>query len=121
MTIRDTLSPSDDPGVDSEAGMATAPAELFLAPVPIPLVNNSAIKPTSHRILVPDENALVRLLDDLLNGAGLSVKQAAKNMGVSDEAIRQYIRGRRSNPSVMWFIKFANLCGCEVIVRRKRQ
>jgi transcriptional regulator with XRE-family HTH domain len=62
---------------------------------------------------------MTRLLEDLLRWSGMSLRQAAKAMGVNEEGIRQYTKGRRSNPRVKWLLNFANLCGFEVVIRRK--
>lgn len=85
------------------------------------------IVPTSQQIpairsqssltpVVCDERAIARLLEMLLSKAGLSVHEAARRMGVHTNVIRQYIAGRRSKPSLIWFIKFANLCGASVTI-----
>ena len=107
-------NPGDDPLTGAEEGH---PQPLL---VPLPSSISSAItRPSTFRVLIPDEVSIQRLLEDLLEREGLSVRQAAKQMGVTDEAVRQYIKGRRASPSLVWFLKFANLCGAEVILRRR--
>lgn len=66
--------------------------------------------------VVCDERAIAGLLGMILNRAGLSVGEAAKRMGVSDEALRQYLKGRRTKPSLIWFVKLAELCGARVLI-----
>lgn len=85
-------------------------------PVPsnssIPLIRTSS----SLTTLVCDERVISRLLQTLLHKGGLSVGEAARRMGVTTNSIRQYIRGRRNRPSLIWFIKFAELCGAKIII-----
>lgn len=89
--------------------------QVQIRPFVAPTVPTSA-RPTSLMPLIADQRAVARLLETLLAKAGLTVGQAAKEFGVTDEAVRQYVTGRRNNPSLLWFIKFAHLCGAKVSV-----
>jgi DNA-binding XRE family transcriptional regulator len=76
-----------------------------------------------HPTLTPvvnDDRALARLLEVVLARGGFSVRSAAQALGVTDEAVRQYTRGRRSNPSIKWFLNLCQLCGCKVFVSFER-
>jgi hypothetical protein len=66
--------------------------------------------------VVCDERAITSLLELLLSKGGLSVNEASRRMGVTQNAVRQYIVGRRTKPSLLWFVKFAELCGARVVV-----
>lgn len=78
----------------------------------IPTFNRqSALTP-----LVCDERAISKLLETLLSRSGLSVAEASRRMGVTTNTIRQYIHGRRSKPSLLWFIKLAAICGVQVTI-----
>ena len=70
--------------------------------------------------VVCDERAIGRLLEQLIYKSGLNVNQAAKLMGVTSNTIRQYIAGRRSRPSLIWFVKLATACGASVQVEFKK-
>jgi hypothetical protein len=78
----------------------------------LPIVKSS----TPLTPLVCDERAIARLLATLLSRGGLSPGDAARQLGVTPNAVRQYIRGRRNKPSLIWFIRFAELCGARILV-----
>lgn len=60
--------------------------------------------------------ALSRLLDTLLRRGGLTIGTVAREFEVTPEAVRQYVKGRRENPSMAWFLRFARLCGATVTI-----
>lgn len=64
--------------------------------------------------LVCDERAIARLLGLLLNKGGLTVEEASRRLGVTPNAVRQYLKGRRNKPSLIWFIRLVELCGGKV-------
>lgn len=67
--------------------------------------------------LVCDERAIGRLLETMLDKAGLSSAEASRRLGYdSPNSVRQYLRGRRKKPSLLWFLKFAALCGAQVSI-----
>jgi len=90
-----------------------------------------AIVPTSATIpsfkstssltpLVCDERVITRLLETLISRSGMSIAGAAQRMGVKDASLRQYMRGRRSRPSLQWFIRLAEVCGAKVSIEFPR-
>lgn len=85
---------------------------------PVPSVNSiPSINSTSPLTpLVCDERAIARLLEMIIQRGGLSTNEVAKRMGVTQNAVRQYIRGRRNRPSLIWFIRLAELCGARVVI-----
>ncbi len=85
--------------------------------VPIPSTSTSSFRSTSSLTpVVCDERAIGRLLETLLHRAGLSVNEASRRLGVNTNTIRQYMAGRRSRPSLLWFVKLAILCGARVTI-----
>lgn len=64
--------------------------------------------------LVCDERAIARLLETLISRSGMSIGLVADRMGVTTNAIRQYMRGRRTKPSLIWFIRLVEICGGSV-------
>jgi hypothetical protein len=91
-------------------------AEQFYVPLPsssnLPVVkSSSALTP-----LVCDERAISRLLATLMTRGGLSVSEMARRLGVGTNGVRQYLYGRRTRPSLIWFIKFAELAGARVYI-----
>ena len=68
----------------------------------------------SLHTLVPNERAIARVLEGMLSRSGLTLGEAARALGVTPNAVRQYLRGRRHRPSLEWFIRFARVCGATV-------
>lgn len=113
-----TLSMSDlyvSPGVHPTADDTADPSaddRLLISPLSY----------SSHHPSLPltpiicDKRAIAGLLESFLDQAGLSKKEAAARLGVDVEAVRQYLNGRRVKPSLLWFIRFVNLCGGRVMV-----
>lgn len=89
------------------------PSSALSKPLPSPAINLSRS--------VVSEQSISGLLDRLLRGAGLSVREAAKRLEMNDESVRQYVRGRRNRPSLSWFIRFVELCGGRVILEFKQK
>jgi hypothetical protein len=71
--------------------------------------------PASHLPVIRDERVIQQLLLILLNRAGMAPRDAANVLGIRENAIRQYLQGRRS-PGLFWFIRFAELCGARVVL-----
>lgn len=111
---------SAQPDLDAEAEGAPASSALFLSKAHQnqSLFNNPASVPLSN-----DARVVVRLLEELLDRGGLSSNDMARRLGVTPNAVRQYIVGRRSNPSLLWFVKFVEVCGGRLWVEfpRKQQ
>lgn len=114
------FSPPESPEAASTSDEPpTTSAVSLLAPIPS---TNSTILFKNHTPLtrlVHDERAIARLLETMIERADLTVRDVAKALGVTDEAVRQYVRGRRKNPSLMWFLRLAELTGCSVTLEHK--
>jgi hypothetical protein len=103
----------------SESPMAELTDVLDKEDLFIPLPSNQAATFRSSAPLTPlvcDERAISRLLETLLSRSGLSAGEVARRLGISSNAVRQYLRGRRSKPSLIWFIRLAELCGARVTI-----
>lgn len=88
--------------------------DLIFTPMP-----GSASVPTfrTQAVLTPlvcDERAIARLLETLLDRAGLSRKEAARRLGMGTEGVRAYLSGRRTRPSLLWFLRFVSLCNARI-------
>lgn len=64
--------------------------------------------------LICDERMMARLLETMLKQAGLSISEAARRLDCTPNAISQYLHGRRTKPSLLWFLKMTTLCGAKV-------
>jgi DNA-binding NarL/FixJ family response regulator len=89
--------------------------DLLFAPLPGSAPPQRRIQTSLHS-LTSDERAIAKLLETLLSRAGFSINEAARRLGVTPNAVRQYIRGRRNKPSLSWFLKLATLCGAKVSI-----
>ena len=101
----------------TQTASSTGEEAPLLTPLPggnavyLPKSNSSTLTP-----LVCDEQAIAKLLGTLLNRGGISIAEASRRLGVTSNAVRQYMRGRRSKPSLIWFIKFAQACGAKLVI-----
>lgn len=101
----------------SSLGLATDELDLSqFSPIPGGVSPPSIRSSSTLTPLVCDERAIARLLLILLNKGGLTVGEAARRLGITTQSVRQYLKGRRSRPSLMWFIRFAELCGARVTI-----
>lgn len=104
-----------DPSVDSFV-------PLDGASIMVPLPSTAATSSNLSFPLTPvvcDDRAISKLLEVVLSKGGRTIPGVARELGVGDNAIRQYIRGYRVNPSLKWFLRFAEICGAEVSIKFK--
>jgi DNA-binding XRE family transcriptional regulator len=66
--------------------------------------------------VVCDDRAITGLLETLMHKAGLTTAEMARRMGITRPGVIQYLAGRRTRPSLKWFVRFAELCGARVYV-----
>lgn len=66
--------------------------------------------------LVCDERVIARLLEALISRSNMSLGAVAQRLGVTPNAIRQYLKGRRNKPSLLWFVRLAEVCGAKVSI-----
>lgn len=120
-TCMSVMQPTELPGVSSEepqevpnlsSSCFTPLPSSFKAPLGHPNAHSSPLTP-----VICDDRAVARLLEQLLEKAGITIKEAAEKLGMeSTNSVRQYITGRRVRPSLMWFVRFAEMCGARVII-----
>lgn len=87
---------------------------------PLPSYASPHVNPGASselNVLVCDESAISRLLWRMLQFAGLSAREAAFRLGLSPNAVQQYLSNRRCRPSLLWFLRLANLCGARVVIQ----
>lgn len=104
-----------DPGAPHADELDAEPS-AYLTPLPSsfssPVRTQSASSPITP--VVCDDRAIAKLLESLLHHAGLTPKEAANRLGMTSNSVRQYLAGRRSRPSLIWFVRFAELCGAQL-------
>ena len=125
------INQMESPAAHQSIDPASAPAEMDfplnqradlegdlgpLCPLPSLVTSSPLYKSSPLTPVVCDERVISRLLEILLNRAGLSISEAARRMGNGPNTISQYINKRRCRPSLLWFIKFAELCGAKVTI-----
>lgn len=111
-------TPKSDQEPLPAAALSPEPSGRVLAPIPSAFAS-SISKPASYLTLVPDERAIPRLLERLLELRGLTLSQAARQFGIRPGSLHQYLSGRRS-PSLLWFLKFCVAMGARVEVKVTR-
>lgn len=100
--------------------MPPEPAEdLSFPAMPFPLGLPPPRMPSPTTPVVADEGALRQLLGQLLMGAGFTIGEAARRLGVSRNGFAQYLNGHRV-PGLFWFVKVVSLCGGRVVVEFPR-
>lgn len=83
-----------------------------------PIPSLASLDPTSCTRLICDERAITSLLEHLSDKSGLSVTEIARRMGLKRETVRAYVKGKRANPPLQWFLKFVSICGGVVDIKR---
>lgn len=85
----------------------------FLAPSYRPL----PLPPSTTKAIVLTTPATVRrLVQLLLERAGMSQTEVAKRLGITQQALQQYVAGRRQRTSLEWLARLAEVCGARVVV-----
>ena len=64
--------------------------------------------------VICDEAVIRWLLDQLLEKAALSSHDVAARLGCTEPNVSQYLRGKRGKPSLLWFLRLAEVCGAKV-------
>jgi hypothetical protein len=99
-----------------EASSAPSSSPFDFSPLP-----GGATYPLFHKTspltpMVCDRRAITRLLGTLLEKAGISVGEASRRLGMNDQSLRPYLKGRRTKPSLLWFLKYVEACGGKVYI-----
>jgi hypothetical protein len=112
--LYDSPSPEVTPLPDADGSARFLDRPL----TPIPSSANRPVVTSSSSLtpLICDERAISSLLGNLLDGSGLTISSAARKLGINSASLRQYINGRRGRPSLLWFLRFAAICGAKVTI-----
>lgn len=106
------ISPVEEPALVRE-GARGAPACESFVPMPSSVAAPSRGVTTPLTPVVCDDRAIAALLWHLLHRGGLSASEMARRQNCTYNNIGQYVEGRRS-PSLVWFVRFVELCGARV-------
>lgn len=85
-------------------------------PIGVPSNPSSLYTPTSLTRVIDDDRAIQRLLEIIIERAGLTGNAAASRLGMTRQSLQPYLNGRRS-PSLKWLLRLCQLCGAEVQIR----
>lgn len=90
------------------------------APRPTILPSISSLPAFNHTSpltpVVCDDRAIAKLLETLLSRSGLSTAEICRRLGITTNALRQYLAGRRKRPSLSWFVRLVEICGGKVTI-----
>lgn len=75
-----------------------------------------AQQPTSLTSAILDSEGIARLLGALLEVSGMNVQQVSRRLGLSENCVREYTKGRRTNPTIRTFVKIVDMMGGRVWV-----
>jgi DNA-binding Xre family transcriptional regulator len=117
------MTPPVGPGADFQAILRETPSnsiessqEPLRAVLPGSAHRQSASSPISLTPLVCDHRAITKLLERLIESRGLTIREVAHRMGMNERSLQQYTSGRRSNPTLMFFLKLCEAAGVRVAV-----
>lgn len=88
---------------------------------PVPGMTQHSTATHHVAVVLSDERAVQRLVELLLEKAGLSQAEAARRMGIASQSLNQYKISRRARPSLQWLARLAEVCGAKIIVEFPNQ
>lgn len=112
-------TPSDSLQQPNQPQQEDSPSAPLALAVPVPSIAYIPASASSSPLtpVICDERAISRLLETLLWRAGLTVSEAARRLGVDPSSVREHTSGRTSRPSLLWFVKFAAICGANLTIQ----
>ena len=85
--------------------------------IPFPLPSTSSTTPTSSlAVVVNDDRAIARLIEELLNRSNLTETELAERIGVARQSLHQYRSLRRKRPSIQWLARLVEAAGGRIYV-----
>lgn len=72
--------------------------------------------PSNKRAVLSTREDGARVIQMILERAGLSQSEVARRLGIRQQSISQYQTARRANPSLIWVARLAEICGARLIV-----
>lgn len=85
--------------------------------IPFPIPSQSVQTPTSSlSVVLSDDRAIAKLIDELLDRSNLTVSEVAERIGTSKQSVHQYRSLRRKRPSVQWLTRLVEACGGRIYV-----
>jgi transcriptional regulator with XRE-family HTH domain len=68
-------------------------------------------------MVVPsDPEAISRIVDVLLARSGMSLAEAARRLGVANQSLHQYKKGKRKKTSLQWLQRLTEICGAKILI-----
>ena len=86
-------------------------------PTPIPFPNSATASPSSSYVaILADDRAVMHLVGQLIERAGVTQAEIARRLGVEPQSVNQVYRQRRKRPTIQWLAKLAAACGAKILV-----
>lgn len=87
----------------------------MLSPVPVPS-SSPLRRPASRVVILPDDQSVIRLIEEIVDRAGLSRTEVAARLGVAPQTFNQYTYLKKRRPSVQWLARLLSVCGGKLVV-----
>lgn len=112
-------TPPDSFQQPTPAQQEDSPSAPLALAVPVPSIAYIPASASSSPLtpVICDERAISRLLETLLWRSGLTIREAARLLGVDESSVREHTSGRTQRPSLLWFVKFAAICGATLTIQ----
>lgn len=85
----------------------------FFAPLPS---LKAPLGASPFQVVTTSDSQVTALIEAIISASGLSIHEVARRLGVKRESLRQYIVGRRVNPSLKWLTLLGEVCGARLVV-----
>ena len=82
---------------------------------PLPSTYTTPSK-SSLSAYLTEGGSIAVLIEQLLDRACLTQMEAASLMGVTPQALSQYVRNKRPHPSVQWLARLCGICGAKLYI-----
>lgn len=87
-----------------------------------PIATGASVLHVHTSQLHPDRQTFPRLFRRMVDSTGETQAEICKRgVGEARQSLHQYLTGRRSNPSLQFFLRVAAACGCRVLIEYPRR
>lgn len=86
-----------------------------------PLATGASVLHVHTSQLQGNRQSFPRLFRRMVDSTGESISEIATRAVGERQSLHQYIAGRRTNPSLEFFLRVAAACGCRVLIEYPRR